>query len=36
VLGGGVVNRFTGRLKPIASFLDASSKGARIEPQPQP
>ena len=28
VLGGGVVNRFTGRLKPIASFLDASSKGA--------
>jgi len=25
VLGGGVVNRFTGRLKPIASFLDASS-----------
>jgi len=24
VLGGGVANRFTGRLKPIASFLDAS------------
>jgi hypothetical protein len=24
VLGGGVANRFSGRLKPIASFLDAS------------
>ena len=24
VLGSGVANRFTGRLKPIASFLDAS------------
>ena len=28
VLGDGVANRFTGRLKPIASFLDASTGGS--------